>query len=82
MNESKVINADIVAGTQMALVAAIGALLKHAAYKNPSILSDFEQVIEYHKAALLNSAATDRKIAAFETVAQSLMTICLEEQAC
>ncbi|WP_194725097.1 hypothetical protein [Noviherbaspirillum malthae] len=76
MSDKKIIDADIVAGTQMAMVAAIGALLKHVTYENPQVLKDFEEAVEHAKTILLNSEATDQKIAAFETVAQALIRIC------
>lgn len=76
MSDKKIIDADVVAGTQMAMVAAIGALLKHVTNENPRVLKDFEAAVEHAKVALLSSEATDQKIAAFETVAQALIRIC------
>jgi hypothetical protein len=73
MKTEKVVDAEVVAGTQMAMVAAIAAILKHTAIDNPKIHHDLRMAVEQTKANLLGSNCSDKKLDAFEIVAQSLM---------
>lgn len=76
MDVNKVIGADVVAGTQMAIIAAVATLLKHVSEGNPQVRLDLEAAVEHTKAMLLASSSTEEKCDAFESVASALLRSC------